>query len=214
MVGKSKAINARHSIAREGSVISLSTLVLARVMSAILFLGMNSEAGVQRPVEGLDVAHARQSLTKSGFGVKSLLGTQNDNGVGVAIGAHLGRFLTESIYLGGGGYAGELTGAPTGLGFFAYGGAIVGGEWKVSERWMLSASMLFGGGTGKFAGGTPTGDSGLAFEPQVSLATQLGKGTRLGFSAGYLYFPRMAVISGMTVGVTLEFRSLTLSFPE
>jgi hypothetical protein len=186
---------------RAQSVVTLSFLLLGGVASA------QPRTDLSQP----DLTSARQTVTVSGLEVEVLPSLGHGNGTGILAGLRFVRFLGDSIFIGGGAFAGPLVGRPDQTGGFGYGGFIADWEARVAEPLSFDLQLLIGGG-----GGTPApGDqaAGFVLEPKLALGwSPSGKGLRVGLTGGYLFLPGSPSLSGFVVGLRLEFKAFSLSW--
>lgn len=179
--------------------LSLTLLVLAQPVSA----------KVERDLSGLELHRLDQSMGQGGPEFKALYNTADQFGMLVG-GRGLG-YMSNSFYLGGAGYGGTLSRMGRTETNLVYAGLVAGLENKFLPGWGYDMSLLVG------AAATGTSDvdlkSSMVLEPRLSLSNYFGGGVRTALSAGYLYFPNSNWLSGPTVGLRVEFKTLTLSTP-
>jgi hypothetical protein len=182
-------------------------LYAALPLACAFLLAPSAEARVKRDLSRLDLSQAEQSLGRGGPELKAIANKSGD--VGIMFGGRGVNYLTESLYMGGAGYGGTLTQAGL-VGGFGYGGMVVGGEGKLAGPLGYEASLLVGGGGG---GGTRVSGGSFIVEPTVALRHDFGGGVSGALSAGYLFAPGADALSGATVGLRLDFKTLTLTLP-
>lgn len=194
---------------------ALGYVLLARILFATLVLDQISSQAIERRIETMDLAEARQALTKSSVEVKTLVGLKNNNGMAGFIGARFSLFLTPNVFLGGGGYGGRLFGSAPGADTIGYGGILAGAELPLGETFVLEGSTLFGGGGAKYqADSGPMTDSTLVVEPQIALIAKFRRGVRVGAQASYISFSSLQPLSGVSMSVFVDFRRFSLSIPD
>ena len=190
----------------------VTQLACIAALPLVLAAGV-AKAEPQRDISQLDMQSAKQSVTVSGLEVKVLPSLGHSNGVGILVGGRFVQFLNGSFFTGGGGFGGTLVGRPDQNGGFGYGGFIGGWEIRAGDKLSFDTTLLLGGG-----GGTPApGDQASGFVVEPSLAINwapLGKGLRLGITGGYLFLLGSPSLSGFTTGLKLEFKAVSLSWPE
>lgn len=160
-----------------------------------------AEAAPRRDPATLDLEQAQQTLTKAGPAVKVLY-TPGSGAVTYLIGGGGVEYMTDNLYLGGAGFGGI-----SGTASMGYGGFVAGFEGNLAEDQYYDMRLLLGGG-----GGSGTGGS-LAFEPEVSYSRRFGEGYRGAVTLGYLYMPTAPTHSGVTLGLRLDFKTLSLTLP-
>ncbi|MBO9542134.1 hypothetical protein J7643_16220 [bacterium] len=166
-----------------------------------------AEATIKRDLKTLDLSQAEQSLGRGGPEFKAIFNQAGD--LGTFVGGRGVGYLTESLYLGGAGYGGALSSGGV-SGGFGYGGMVVGTEGKIAQPLAYDVSLLFGGGGG---GSARVSGGSFLLEPTVSLRQDFGGGVSGALSVGYLYVPQVNSLSGVTVGLRLDFKRLTLTLP-
>jgi len=190
----------------------VTQIVCIAVLTLILAGGVGN-AEPQRDISQLDMQSAKQSVTVSGLEVKVLPSLGHGNGTGIYVGGRFVQFLNKSFFIGGGGFGGTLVGRPDHNGGFGYGGFIGGWEIRAGDKLSFDTTLLLGGG-----GGTPApGDQASGFVVEANLAINwapLGKGMRLGITGGYLFLIGSQSLSGFAIGLKLEFKAFSLSWPE
>jgi hypothetical protein len=194
---------------RTGDLVTPIVYIVA--LGLVLTCGV-AKAETQRDISQLDMPSASQTVTASALEIKALYGLSPSNGVGILVGGRFVQFLTDSFFLGGGGFGGNLVGRPVQTGGFGYGGFIAGWELAPTNKLSFDALLLVGGG-----GGTPApGDqaAGFLLEPSLNINWAIVKGLRLGLTGGYLWLVGSSSLSGFTTGLKLEFKSFNLSWPE
>ncbi|HEY9897656.1 MAG TPA: hypothetical protein V6D00_00615 [Pantanalinema sp.] len=183
-------------------------LIYAALPLACAFLlAPSAEARVKRDLSTLDLSQAEQSLGRGGPELKVIASKGGD--VGTFFGGRGVGYLTDSLYMGGAGYGGTMSGTGV-VGGFGYGGLVVGAEGKIAGPFGYEASLLLGGGGGS---GTRTSGGSFVLEPSVSLRQDFGGGVSGALSAGYLFAPNADALSGAIVGLRLDFKTLTLTLP-
>jgi hypothetical protein len=180
-------------------MVSLATLALAAPASA----------KVRRDLSSLELQSLEQSMGQGGPEFKALYTTLDQ--FGMIVGGRGVGYMSNSFYLGGAGYGGTLSRFGQTQTNLAYAGMVAGYEQKFLPGWGYDVSLLVGGA----ASGTSDADlkSSMVLEPRASLSTYFGGGVRTALSGGYLYFPNANWLSGPTVGLRVEFKTLTLSTP-
>lgn len=178
----------------------------ARILLAttLLTVALPAHAFEFRDPKTLDFTKAQQALGRGGPEVKALF-TRSGNGLVLLGGSGVG-YLTNYLYIGGAGYGGMGTNQVDGIG---YGGFLTGYESQLGPV-LTDISLLVGGGGGSV--GAASGGS-FAIEPNIAVKHALGGGAKIAVQASYLYFPGFSVASGPTVGLRLEFKNLSFSFP-
>ena len=192
---------------------SLVTQIVCIAALTLILAGRIANADPQRDISQLDMQSAKQSVTVSGFVLKLLPSLGHGNGTGILVGGSFVQFLNKSFFAGGGGFGGSLVGRPDQNGGFGYGGFIGCWEIRAGDKLSFDTTLLLGGG-----GGTPApGDqaSGFVVEPNLAINwAPAGKGLRLGITGGYLFLLGSPSLSGFAVGLKLEFKAFSLSWPE
>lgn len=176
---------------------------------AMLAIAPPASARVLRDLSSLDLTQLDQSMGQGGPEFKALYTTMDQ--FGMLIGGRGVGYMSNSFYLGGAGYGGTLTRSGQTQNNLAYGGMVAGVEQKWHASWGYDASLLVGMG----ASGTSEHDAkpSMVLEPRVSLSNFFGSGVRTALSVGYLYFPNANWMSGPSLGLRVEFKTLTLSTP-
>lgn len=159
-----------------------------------------ADAAPRRDPATLDLEQAQQTLTKAGPAAKVLY-TPGTGTVTYLFGGGGVEYMTDHLYLGGAGFGGT-----SGTGGMGYGGFVAGIEGTLAEDHYYDMRLLLGGG-GSGAGGS------LAFEPEVSYSRRFGEGYRGAVTLGYLYMPTTPNHSGVTLGLRLDFKTLSLTLP-
>lgn len=179
---------------------------LLAALAVTLALAPAAEAKIWRDPASLNLAQVPQDLSKGGPVLKAVFTPAGD--FGLMVGGWGASYLTDSFYLGGVGIGGGLTQGKGGVG---YGGVVVGTEQKLGSRTILDWSLIIGGG----GGGTNNQDAGgtFALEPSVSISRLIGEGIRGTIGLGYLYMPTLNTFSGVTLNLSLGFKTLTLRLP-
>jgi hypothetical protein len=114
------------------------------------------------------------------------------------------HFEARSFFVGGAGYAGQLTMGASGA--FAMGGLLAGWELALSPRTRLEIALLAGGAGGFAVEGTTTALSGGAvIQPSVAYLLLLGRSVRTGIDAGYVWMPSSEKFTGITGTVRFDF---------
>jgi len=186
------------------------TLLGAVALSlAAIGLAQPADAKVRRDLSGLELSHLEQSMGQGGPEFKAMYNTMDQ--FGMLVGARGLGYMSNSFYLGGAGYGGTLTRMGTTETNLVYGGMVAGLENKFHPGWGYDVSLLVGGAVT----GTSETDlrSSMVLEPRLSLSNFFGGGVRTALSAGYLYFPNTNGLSGPSLGLRVEFKTLTLSTP-
>lgn len=167
------------------------------------------EAKVRRDLSGLDLDLLDQSMGQGGPEFKAMYTTQDQ--FGMLVGARGLGYMSNNFYLGGAGYGGTLIRMGNTENNLVYAGMVAGLDRKIHPIWGYDVSLLIGVG----ATGTNETDlrASMVLEPRLSLSTFFGGGVRSALSAGYLYFPNSNWLSGPTVGLRVEFKTLTLRTP-
>lgn len=182
---------------------------LLAALALTLALSPMAEAKQWRDPAKLDLASAEQSLSKGGPAIKVLF--SNSGAPAFMAGGFGAGYLSENFYLGGAGFGGTFAQNGEIAGGLGYGGMVVGMEKTFGEATLLDLNLLVGGGGG---GATAEkGNGSFVIEPNLSLSRNFGEGFRGGIQVGYLYMPTANNFSGITAGLNLTFKSLTLVFP-
>jgi hypothetical protein len=150
---------------------------------------------------------ADRELTRGGPELKLLLTPSGS--IGGLFGGRGVSYQTDEFYVGGAGYGGLLASNGTATGGVGYGGLLAGFERKLQPDWTGDLAILIGAGGGASSAGA---GGSVVIEPEASLSRAFG-GTRLTLGLGYLYLPTLAGVSGVTVGLRLESKQLTLTMP-
>lgn len=181
--------------------LALSLLVLAWAAPA--------DARVARDLSQLELGAFHQSMGQSGPEFKAIFNAKEQFGMLVG-GRGLG-YMSNAFYLGGGGYAGTLNRMGEAQTNLVYLGIVGGLEQSLWPGWGYDISILLGAA----ATGTAESDlkSSMVLEPRLSLSSYLGGGVRTALSAGYLFLPNAEGFSGPTIGLRVEFKTLTLTTP-
>jgi hypothetical protein len=176
---------------------------------AMLMLAQPASAKVRRDLSGMDLQLLDQSMGQGGPEFKALYNTQDQ--FGMLVGGRGVGYMSNAFYLGGAGYGGTLSRLGHTESNLAYAGVVAGLEKKFLPGWGYDVSLMVGGG----ATGTSESDikSTMVLEPRASLSSYFGGGVRTALSAGYLYFPNANWLSGPTLGLRVEFKTLSLSAP-
>lgn len=176
---------------------------------AMLMLAQPASAKVSRDLGTLELRQLDQSMGQGGPEFKALYNTLDQ--FGMMVGGRGVGYMSNSFYLGGAGYGGTLSRMGNTENNLVYAGLVAGLEQKLWPSWGYDASLLVGAA----AAGTSDTDlkSSMVLEPRLSLSNFFGGGVRTALSAGYLYFPNMNWLSGPTIGLRVEFKTLTLSTP-
>jgi len=176
---------------------------------AAMSLALPAEAKVRRDLSGLDLDLLEQSMGQGGPEFKAMYNTQDQ--FGMLVGARGLGYMSNSFYLGGAGYGGTLTRMGTTETNLIYAGMVAGLEKRLLPGWGYDVSLLVG------AAATGTNETDLrgsmVLEPRLSLSNFFGGGVRTALSAGYLNFPNTNWLSGPSLGLRVEFKTLTLSTP-
>ena len=177
--------------------------------AAMLLLAPPASAKVSRDLAHLDLQTLDQSMGQSGPEFKALYTTLDQ--FGMLVGGRGVGYMSNSFYLGGAGYGGTLTRMGQNQTNLVYLGLVTGFDQKWHPAWGSDVNLLIG----VAATGTGEGDvrSSMVIEPRFSLANYFGGGVRTALSAGYMYFPNANELSGPTLGLRVEFKTLTLSTP-
>jgi hypothetical protein len=176
---------------------------------AMLMLAQPASAKVRRDLSGLELQLLDQSMGQGGPEFKALYNTQDQ--FGMLVGGRGVGYMSNAFYLGAAGYGGTLSRLGQTESNLAYAGMVAGLEQKFLPGWGYDVSLLVGGA----ATGTSDADfkSSMVLEPRASLSSYFGGGVRTALSAGYLYFPNANWLSGPTLGLRVEFKTLSLSAP-
>lgn len=176
------------------------------LIGLVLFATAAHARGVQRDTSKLDLSQARQSIMEAGFmarGVIPLSGAPAWLFCGRGVG-----FVTQGLFLGGsacGGSTIEPAPRQTDMG---YAGILIGFEnFPGGSRWGYEVNGLLGGFSAR---------SRYAFvvTPEAALKFRVLKGLRVALRSSYLWVPGAPFIGGGTVGLSVEFRNFSLSWPE
>lgn len=176
-------------------------------LACTLLLAAPAEARLTRDLSTLDLSKAEQSISRGGPELKVIANKAGD--LGTFAGGRGVGYLTESLYMGGAGYGGMLNG--TGVsGGFGYGGMVVGAEGKLPASFGYEGSLLVGGGGG---GSARAAGGSFVLEPNLALRRDFGGGVSGALSLGYLFVPGADGLSGATLGLRIDFKTLTLTLP-
>ncbi|MNX36151.1 hypothetical protein D3C86_664300 [compost metagenome] len=176
---------------------------------AMFMMAHPASAKVSRDLSGLEWQQLDQSMGQGGPEFKAIYNTVDQ--FGMMVGGRGVGYMSNSFYLGGAGYGGTLNRMGRTENNLVYAGLVAGLEDKFLPSWGYDASLLVGAA----AAGTSDTDlkSSMVLEPRLSLSNYFGGGVRTALSVGYLYFPNTNWLSGPTLGLRVEFKTLTLSTP-
>lgn len=181
------------------------TLILISV--ALCLVALPANAQIRRDLSKLDLSQAEQDVNKGGPALKAHVtaSTFSFFGGGRGVG-----YLSDTFFIGGEGYGGPVTSGGQVAGGMGYGGFIAGSEGRLWGSTSYELSLLVGGGGG---GMTAGGGGSLMLEPGVALSQRFGGGARGTLSLGYLYAPGASALSGLTIGLRLDFKELQITLP-
>lgn len=178
------------------------------VMSIALWMAaLPAQAALHRDLSKLDLSQAEQDITKGGPALKTHL---NNGNLSVFGGGRGVGYLSESFFIGGEGYGGPVTSGGQVAGGMGYGGFVAGTEGRIGRDLSYEISLLVGGGGGGMQAG---GGGSFMLEPGIALSRHFGGGARGTVTLGYLYAPGASVLSGATLGLRLDFKSLEITLP-
>lgn len=185
---------------------------LARVLFvtiATCLVASPASAKVRRDLTGMEIGALDQSMAQSGPEFKALYNALDQ--FGMLVGGRGVGYVSNSFYLGGAGYGGTLTRGGLTQNALGYGGLVAGFDNRLLPGWSYDVNLLVGAAA---AGNNETdARASLVLEPRISLSNHFGGGVRTALSTGYLYAPNALWLSGPTVGLRVEFKTLTLQAP-
>lgn len=160
---------------------------------------------------GIKLEEGKRSVNKAGPEVKFVY---TDQYSGLLYGGRASRFLTNTIYVGLMAYGDiPLLGRELAPGF-GYTGLLTGYEMRLTPYLGLDANLH----AGILRNNTSTVFDGwqnmFTIEPSVSVWTPIPwfKGTRVALAAGYLVAPMAQGVSGLTMGLHVDFKSLEVKY--
>lgn len=180
------------------------------LLALLVLMGAEpASAKVYRDLASVPLASIEQSMGQSGPEFKALYNTYDQ--FGMLVGGRGVGYMSHSFYLGGAGYGGTLTRLGLTEQTMGYGGVVAGFERQIWPGWGFDMNLLVGAG----AAGSVDADTriSMVLEPRASLSCYFGGGVRTALSGGYLYAPNALGFSGPTVGLRVEFKTLTLHVP-
>lgn len=174
---------------------------------ALWMVALPAQAELQRDLSKLDLTRAEQDIVKGGPALKAHF---NGGNASILVGGRGVAYQTESIFIGGEGYGGSAIKGGQMTGGLGYGGFVAGAEAMLGRDMSYEVSLLLGGVGGDIGSG---GEGSFVVEPGVALSRRFGGGTRGTVSLGYLYAPTASALSGVTLGLRLDFKTLEIMLP-
>lgn len=160
----------------------------------------------------VQTAHA-DSRYRSKLGIDvSALKPNPANSIGWLTGLRWGRFLGDSqVYWGLGAFFGSPNGKAITEEYLTFGGLQIGWELAASKRSFFEFDILLGYGQGEFKNLGVKQNSYYVAQPGAAFGFRLGEGWKALFTAHYLHMSDAKDFSGPSIGIRLEFKSLSSS---
>lgn len=179
-------------------------------LGLVLGLGAPAAAAPELP-EGVKIESGRASTNKAGPEIKFV---NTDSYSGLLYGGRASRYVTPAFYVGLMAYGDiPMLGRELAPGF-GYTGILTGYEHRVTSFLGLDANLHAGILRNHTAIVADGWQNMLTLEPSLSVWTPIPwfKGMRLAFSGGYLFAPLAEGVSGLTLGLHVDFKSFELKY--
>lgn len=181
-------------------------------VAGILGLTPPAEAhgGTKRDLSELDPAAAWPEVVRFGPELKA---TYGGDATAVLVGGRGLLHLGDGPYIGTAGYIGARLTGPSSPAEIAYGGGVIGWDWRVAPGISVDTGVL-GGLFETPIAGQPIKELRAVLEPTIALSYRVHPGMKTGIGVGYLYSFGSGVPPALTLGARLDFKQLALLFPE